>query len=50
MATIHGNDFPGKSPAWIKGRAAAIMHGDDVLETTAVIYQGGSAEAFDWNA
>ncbi|NNB33891.1 hypothetical protein [Pseudomonas fragi] len=44
------NDFPGKSPAWLKGRGDAIVYGDDVWDMANPQYFVGSTEAFDWNS
>lgn len=44
------NDFPGKSRAWIKGRAAAIMWGDDWEIEAPCPHAVGTTEASDWDA
>lgn len=44
------NDFPGKSKAWIKGRAAAILWGDDWEFEAPCPYSVGTPDASDWES
>lgn len=44
------NDFPDKSRAWIKGRAAAILWGDDWEFEAKCPYSVGTTEASDWES
>ncbi|HBP1602220.1 TPA: hypothetical protein L5U90_003323 [Pseudomonas aeruginosa] len=44
------NDFPGKSKAWIEGRAAAILWGDDWEYEAPCPYSVGTPDASDWES
>lgn len=44
------NDFPGKSKAWIEGRAAAILWGDDSELEAPCPYSVGTPDASDWES
>jgi hypothetical protein len=44
------NDFPGKSKAWIEGRAAAILWGDDWEFEAPCPYSVGTPDASDWES
>ncbi|MFO6995353.1 hypothetical protein ACM7Z6_13420 [Pseudomonas aeruginosa] len=49
-AVSPANDFPGKSKAWIAGRAAAILWGDDWEFEAPCPYSVGTPDASDWES
>ncbi|MGP0171205.1 hypothetical protein ACSVIJ_04905 [Pseudomonas sp. NCHU5208] len=44
------SDFADKSRAWIKGRSAAIIWGDDWEAEAGCPYEVGTLEASEWDA